>query len=251
MPGTRRNRYLSFAAVCALMLVSAIGMIILVMQFTPEPSPQFKPDRVRYPLRGIDVSHHQGVIDWPAVSRDDTLFAFIKATEGGDHRDTRFAINWVEARAAGLKVGAYHYFTLCRPGIEQARNFIAVVPKEEDALPPALDLEFPGNCPARPEPDQLRLEVEAFLNELEPHFGRQAILYVEGVFESVYGSVLPVRVQWYPSHLVVPSHENWAFWQYSPEGQVTGISTPVDLNVFRADHAQFNAFFQGSVQLGP
>ncbi|RVB51021.1 GH25 family lysozyme, partial [Mesorhizobium sp. M7A.F.Ca.CA.001.06.1.1] len=45
----------------------------------------FSPDRDKYPLRGIDVSHHQGRIDWPRVAADDVAFAVIKATEGGDH----------------------------------------------------------------------------------------------------------------------------------------------------------------------
>ena len=80
----------------------------------------FSPDRGKYPVRGIDVSHHQGPIDWQRVAADDVAFAVIKATEGGDHVDDAFATNLREARAAGLAVGAYHFFTFCRPGGDQA-----------------------------------------------------------------------------------------------------------------------------------
>ena len=105
----------------------------------------YEPDRTSYPVRGIDVSHHQKEIDWRKVARDDVAFAFIKATEGGDHRDTRFARNWREAQAAGVKVGAYHFFTFCRSGLDQARNFLGALGPETGTLPAALDLEFGGN----------------------------------------------------------------------------------------------------------
>eukprot|EP01030_Chromulinospumella_sphaerica_P019884 gene19884-19787_t len=95
---------------------------------------RWEPDPGRYPVRGIDVSHHQGTIDWTAVAADDVAFAYLKASEGGDHRDRTFAANWQAARAAGLKVGAYHFFTFCRPGADQARNFLAAVPAQRDSL---------------------------------------------------------------------------------------------------------------------
>jgi lysozyme len=127
----------------------------------------FSPDRGRYPVRGIDVSHHQGLIDWQRVAADDVAFAVIKATEGGDHVDDAFALNLREARAAGLAVGAYHFFTFCRPGADQARNFISIVPRNQPLLPPVVDIEFGGNCPQRPSPEQLNAELSAFLAPVE------------------------------------------------------------------------------------
>ncbi|RUY87640.1 GH25 family lysozyme, partial [Mesorhizobium sp. M7A.F.Ca.CA.003.01.2.1] len=138
----------------------------------------FSPDRDKYPLRGIDVSHHQGRIDWPRVAADDVAFAVIKATEGGDHVDDAFAKNLEEARAAGLAVGAYHFFTFCRPGADQAKNFISVVPHDQPLLPPVVDIEFGGNCPQRPTPEQLNAELAAFLAPVEATFGKPAIVYL-------------------------------------------------------------------------
>jgi lysozyme len=87
----------------------------------------YQPDRGAYPIRGIDISHHQGRIDWQAVAADDVAFAYIKASEGGDYIDPAFADNRRRARAAGVKTGAYHFFTLCRNGSDQARHFLTVL----------------------------------------------------------------------------------------------------------------------------
>ena len=59
-------------------------------------------------------------------------------------------------RAAGLKVGAYHFFTLCRPGAEQAAYFLATVPVDTDLLPPSVDLEYEGNCSVRLDAEMVR-----------------------------------------------------------------------------------------------
>lgn len=55
------------------------------------------PSREQYPIRGVDVSHYQGDIDWAALSRQDIRFAYIKATEGSSHTDERFLENWDHA----------------------------------------------------------------------------------------------------------------------------------------------------------
>src|SRR5262245_52462151 len=123
----------------------------------------YSPDRTIHPLRGIDVSHHQGVVDWGKVAKSDVVFAILKATEGGDYVDDTFARNLAGARAAGLVVGAYHFFTFCRPGAKQAANFLRVVPRDRPMLPPVVDIEFGGNCTARPAVADLRRELTAFL----------------------------------------------------------------------------------------
>src|SRR3990172_4519727 len=94
-----------------------------------------------YPVVGIDVSNHQGVIDWPKVRASGIAFAYIKATEGGDFRDKSFERNWQDSAKAGMPRGAYHFFTACKSGAEQAGNFIAAVPRESGSLPPVIDVE--------------------------------------------------------------------------------------------------------------
>jgi lysozyme len=202
---------------------------------------RFEPDRGRYPVRGIDVSHHQGLIDWRAVAADDVAFAYLKASEGGDHRDSEFSRNWQAAREAGLAVGAYHYFTLCRTGADQARNFLAATPEAADALPPVVDLEFGGNCGERPDGAALKRELEAFLAPVEQRAGRPAILYMTDEFRRAYGGVLPDRPQWRRSIVLKPSGGPvWTIWQFHNRGRVAGIQGPVDLNVFKGDRAAFD-----------
>lgn len=181
---------------------------------------------------GVDVSRHQGAVDWPRVARDGIAFAYVKATEGGDLVDARFAENWAGAAGAGLERGAYHFFTLCRPGEAQARNFLATVP-EGPALAPALDLELAGNCAARPPREDVEREVAAFLAAVEAR-GRRVLLYVGDDFARRYFRDLGGREQWLPRLLRRPGGD-WRVWQASAWARVDGISGPVDLDVRRTD----------------
>lgn len=221
----------SFGLAASAVLVAALAWLWFL---------HWQPDRARYPLRGIDVSHHQGAIDWPAVAGDDVAFAYLKASEGGDHRDRRFDRNRRDARAAGLAVGAYHFFTWCKPGEEQARNFIAAAPPEADALPPALDLEFGGNCGRSPDGMGLRRELDAYLALVEAAYGRPALLYVTPEFLAAHRHDLPTRALWRRVIVRVPdASARWTLWQYHNRGRVQGIDGPVDLNVFAGDAAAF------------
>ncbi|MER9327714.1 GH25 family lysozyme [Mesorhizobium sp. M0488] len=193
----------------------------------------FSPDREKYPVRGIDVSHHQGRIDWRRVAADDVAFAVIKATQGGDHVDNAFSTNLREARAAGLAVGAYHFFTFCRPGLDQAKNFIAVVPHDQPLLPPVVDIEFGGNCPQRPTPEQLNTELQAFLGPVEAVFGKKAIVYLTDEAAIAYAGQIAARPLWLRSLLLQPDRSDWVYWQYHNRGRVDGIDGDVDLNVLQ------------------
>ena len=218
------RRALTVVAITALVVaVIVAGAWIYFIKFTP--------DRARYPLRGLDVSYHQGEIDWGRAARDDVSFAYIKASEGGDFVDSDFGANLAGARAAGLAVGAYHYFTLCRPGAEQAANFLATVPRDQPLLPPAVDLEYEGNCAARPSSAEVRAELEAFLAPVEAAFGQQAIFYITYQFHSDHVASLPQRPLWVRWITWQPNHDDWLLWQYHDRGKVEGIAGDVDLNV--------------------
>ncbi len=185
------------------------------------------PSSATYPIRGLDVSHHQGRIDWSRVA--DVDFVYVKATEGGDHRDTRFAENFAGARRAGLPRGAYHFFTFCRPGRAQADNFTAVVPTDAE-LPVAVDLEFGGNCARRPSWVELRDELRAFVGAIEAHYGEPPVLYVtEELLEQYPVDTLGLPI-WIRSIYTEPKR-TWSLWQYHCRARVDGIEGPVDLNV--------------------
>jgi len=199
----------------------------------------WEPDRDEYPIRGLDVSHHLGDIDWIEVAGDDISFVYMKATEGGDFKDSAFARNWAGAGSVGLARGAYHYFSLCKPGREQARNFLEVLPEDPNMLAPVLDLEFSTNCARRPPVDTVLKEISDFVAQVELTTGKQVILYAPEEFYRAYlkGQGLNRRL-WTRSIWHSPSYtKDWVLWQYQDSGTIRGISGNVDLNVLNAEAA--------------
>ena len=196
--------------------------------------PHYRPgleDNERY---GVDVSNHQGNIDWSAVAADNVDFAYIKATEGGDFVDAFFQQNWRDAQAAGLDVGVYHFFTLCRPGDEQAANLLATVPLDQMDLPIALDLEFGGNCAARPPVADIREEITTFVEIVETAADEELILYVGPNFDALYAVKETFdRELWERRLWRRPAIDDWTFWQWSFRADVDGIEGGVDLNIGR------------------
>ena len=199
-------------------------------------APRYRPDRGPGETHGLDVSHFQGVIDWDAVAADGIDFTYIKATEAGDWVDERLASNWASARAAGLDVGEYHFFTLCRTGEDQAANFLSVPPIDEADLPPAVDLEFPGNCSDRPPKDELQRELRSFLDIVEAATGRRVLLYVEDEFDARYGIFDTFDgPTWERSLRRRPGDDRWVIWQATDVARVDGVSGGVDLNLMSAE----------------
>ncbi|MXN64118.1 lysozyme [Stappia sp. GBMRC 2046] len=190
---------------------------------------------------GIDVSHHLGEIDWDAVKADGVEFAYIKATEGTDFRDPRFAENWQASRLAGVPRGPYHVFSFGSTGAAQAEHLIDVVPTALTAtLPPALDLELPKGGRKLPEVGGVLREVEDWLKTVEASFGRAAIIYTDAAFFERYleGSAIAkgadARKFWLRSIGEKPGYgPDWTIWQFDDEGRVAGIEHPVDRNRLR------------------
>jgi lysozyme len=180
---------------------------------------------------GVDVSSHQGAVDWQRVKADGIAFAYLKASEGGDFVDERFAENWTAARDAGVARGAYHFFTLCRPGSDQAAQFLRVAAPEAAALAPAVDLELIGNCAARPSPAAVAVELQAFLSRVEAAWRRPVLLYVGPEWEDRYPVAPSARPRWVKA--TDRPAGRWAVWQLRALANVDGIAEPVDLDVGR------------------
>ena len=189
-----------------------------------------------YESRGIDVSHHQGRIDWGQVATSGRAdFAWIKATEGVSHRDRRFAHNWREARDNGVEVGAYHYFSFCRSGAEQAEHFISVVPRAWGTLPHAVDVELDSGCNRRVDAGWLDAELRVWLDTVEAHYGQRPVVYASSVFARDFLDLDSLQADlWVAAYTRAPSDElGWAYWQHTSRGTLPGIRGPVDLNVRR------------------
>ena len=205
------------------------------------------PSTKTYPVRGLDVTGDLGAVDWKALGGVD--FAFIRASEGRNLRDTFFRRNWLAARGRVAR-GAYHVFTFCADGAAQADNLVAAVPFKDGELPPAVDIEFAGNCQSPPADDVIRTNLVAFLHTLAKHKVPKPVLYVT---PESYERIVQGRVKGYPLWVrdVVfrPSPEAYpglTFWQYAGNGRVAGIGPLVDLDVFFGSADAFRHTFPRS-----
>jgi len=236
-------RWLAFAAAVVVIAV-AIGSRLYrsgTLRFN-------YPSRATYPIQGIDVSHHQGPIDWLALRGAGVDFAFIKVTEGGDHTDRTFDENWEIAGAAGVLRGAYHFFTFCTPGVLQARHFVATIAPLERELPAAADVEFSGNCQNWSSIDAIRGELQAFLGTVEDELGERPLLYVDGdSHRRIVDKHFPEYSLWVRDLFFEPRpawYGKWRIWQFADNARLPGIEGPVDLDAFCCSRADFDDWLQ-------
>ncbi len=202
------------------------------------------------PIHGIDVSRHQGDIDWGAVARAGTRFAYIKATDGGDYLDPNFRKNWDQSRAAGIPHGAYHFVYWCRPAHEQVAWFAKNVPAEPDALPPVLDLEWNNgsSCRHNLSREEALAMVSTLLAGMEAHTGKVPVIYTDINFHRDVLEGVPLdNMMWLRSTAAQPheryKNRQWGFWQYTQTGTVPGIREEVDRNAFYGSESEWIEFF--------
>jgi lysozyme len=200
---------------------------------------------VNYTVHGIDVSRYQQTVSWPSVRamRVNNIkidFAFIKATEGTVRDDPYFTRNWKKCKEAGIVRGAYHFFLPNKDGRAQAENFIGTVDIEPGDLPPVLDVEHTYGVPTA----LLQKRVKEWLSVVHNHYGIRPILYTNVDFYTQYlkdeFDTYPLWVAHYLRHDGPRIYRDWHFWQHSEKGQVNGIASKVDFNVFNGSMEQLN-----------
>lgn len=210
----------------------------------------YYPTATDYKIHGIDVSKYQGDIDWGSVEQSGIRFAWIKATEGGDYYDEKFSRNWELAKQAGVVRGAYHFMYWCRPAEEQAQWFIEHVPKDPDALPPVLDVEWNGNsktCAKRVPRSVALAEMKTVLAAMEQAYGKKPIIYTSiDFYHDVIDGSLNDYPMWVRSVKCHPSLKygarQWAFWQHTEHARVPGIRGNVDENAFYGSSKDWRSF---------
>ena len=200
------------------------------------------------PIQGIDVSYWQGDIDWRQVRAAGVQFAYIKATEGGDHIDPMFLRNWHAAKRAGLARGAYHFIYWCRYASEQAAWFVRNVPRDPDALPPVLDLEWHTHsktCPGKISRELALKKIKIILDAMEAHTGKRPIIYTDPAFhKDVLQGEFESYHYWLRSVAAEPDKiyrgRSWAFWQFTTTGSVPGIKGKVDRNIYNGSRSDWD-----------
>ncbi len=186
-------------------------------------------------IRGIDVSHHQGEIDWGQVRREtDIQFAVAKATEGIRFEDVWFERNLIGAQNQGMIAGAYHFLRSDSDVEQQVNLFLNAVGRTEGILC-MLDVEPSGA--SAPKASHAFKFAHFFRQRTNGHplliyTGRW---YWAGSMGNPDGSSLGPL--WHSAYTQDPGplYGGWrrfSFWQYTSSGRVAGISTRVDLNWF-------------------
>lgn len=204
----------------------------------------------RYEVRGVDVSHYQGDIDWEKMSDENIDFAYIKATEGSSHVDEKFRMNWKNIEQTNLYYGAYHFFSFDSAGETQAQNYISTVGSLDGKLIPVVDVEYYGDKESRKKEldrEAITRELDVLLRVLEEEYRIKPILYttysayhdfIEGSFDE-YG--LWIRNVYYTPDIGMKGR--WLYWQYTDRTKFdayAGEEPYIDMNVFVGSRAEFS-----------
>lgn len=201
---------------------------------------------LKFEIHGIDVSHHNGKIDWERVKNIETdnikiNFAFIKVSEGTSIIDKDFDYNWAETRKKNIVRGAYHYYIPWRDPESQVAIFKKNVSLKSGDLPPVLDIEENS---LRPDSKIIK-DIGTWLRLIENYYGMKPIIYTN---QSYFNKFIKGNYENYPlwiadytkTDLTLYDREKLFFWQYSKKGKLEGIREAVDINSFLMGEEEFN-----------
>lgn len=191
------------------------------------------------PIQGMDVARYQGQIDFSAARAGGVHFVYIKSTEGKDYIDPSFYDNWRKARASGMAFGAYHFMTWCSLASQQAAWFEKMVPNDDDALPPVLDVEWNNHssCKNKHNREDVLEKIRVMLAAMERHTGKVPIIYTDMNFHrDIFEGESFDNPFWLRSTAAEP-HTRYAsrpylFWQWTQTGTMSGVKAEVDRNAF-------------------
>ena len=230
---------------------------------TPTPVPTNVPTPTMQPITvvnyelGIDVSVHNGDINWSKVKAAGVDFAFIRCggrgwgEAGNCYEDTKFATNIKNAKAAGVKVGVY-FFSQAKTAyeaLEEASLTLAKLNGMSLDLPVVMDWETESYYRTwKLGAEDLKNCITAYCSTIAQN-GYTPMVYLDGSninrLGSYFGEVFSKYKLWYAYPYAVYSNGSWyktgdtvpprsysyAYWQYSWHGKVSGISTEVDLDL--------------------
>ncbi|HEX5114911.1 MAG TPA: lysozyme [Pseudonocardiaceae bacterium] len=217
-------------------------------------SPPVTPPHPGATLPGLDVSHHQGTVNWGSVAAGGATFAYLKATEGTGFVDGQFHRNVAGSRAAGLFRGAYHFALPDRSGGAAQANFFVDHgggwTADSATLPPVIDMEYNPYGPTCYGLDQAQMSawVMDFSVTVHNRTRRWPMIYTTRDWwsrcagDAAVAHTDPLWLARYNSDPgALPA--GWSFyavWQYDDAGTFPG-----DQDVFSGTIQQLSAFAGG------
>lgn len=190
-------------------------------------------------FRGIDVSNHQGNIDFSAVKNTGIQIVYMKASESNFYRDKYLDQNYANAKAQGLRVGFYHFFRCNVDAVEQARYFVNCIKGKESDCKLCIDIETTEGRDA----NAVTNMCIAFLEEVKRLTGKDVVVYTYTSFaKSNLTSAIGKYSLWiadYKGENALPNDNpiwsSWSGYQYASDGRVNGVNGDCDVDLFTND----------------
>ncbi len=186
-------------------------------------------------VAGIDVSRHQGNVNWEKVKK--TLpkgsFVYVKCTEGATYIDPKCKTLAKGAKASGYRVGGYHFFRMSSSAHDQFRHFKKILDAIGPDLIPMVDVELGDGKWSQKEIRRAQDSLQVMLNLLEKAYGVKPIIY--GTQRS-YNTYCAPRFNHYTLYIgrygenkpVINGPSHYTIWQFTEKGRIDGIEKPVD-----------------------
>ncbi len=213
----RKKRFSTRWRIMAAVLLAALaGGAYTWWQFI-----HWTPPRAAWPMQGImigardlpDSGRGVNFVAFKAVGAD---FVYLEASRGAAARDPTFARNITAVRAAGLPAGAVHHYDPCIRADLQAANFVTVVPRDDALLPPAIELDETADECQEPVSDAaVESELMTFINQVEGHSGKPALLKISRRFAGRYHLANAIdRNLWLSRDRFQPDYAGrpWTLW---------------------------------------
>ena len=216
--GRRRRRTGSAAILSRAGKMSLFLLVVAVAAgaYAWHEGRSWRPDEEVWPDQGALVGAGDGAVDFGTIAGLGGQFVYLEASDGAGRKDIAFAQNFARARNAGLAVGATHRFDPCAVADGQSANFVTVVPRDGDLLPPAILLETTAeDCPSRVSDAAVQSELTTLVNQIEAHSGKPAILAPVEEFEAAYAPSRRFdRQLWLTRSWVEPDYASrpWLMW---------------------------------------
>ncbi len=232
MAKTPQNQHIGQSLVRVLLWWAALllGMAALCYGFAI----RWAPSAADFPRQGPMLSDANGSINWPQLAISKPDFVYLVATEGSAGRSTQFARNRDAATREAIPYGVAHAFQYCEQATEQSTNFDTFVPRDPTALPPVILLDLDKVCRIAPTRALIISELTTFLNQIEAHMGKPAIISPSVEFEQTYQISRAVnRTLWLRRNFFQPDYGErpWVMWQANEHRHIPGVDGAVRWNV--------------------